>query len=259
LSRAPFTPSITAPLWLVSDGPGVALASLKAWGCDGAELLGWQVTSLPEPKRQALRQRLCEAGLPVAFITATGPGGEGWTLESLREAYALAGMFEAECVVSAAPPRGSDRGLNEGQAVEWLLAATALAEANGAPLLVENRPGSWAGTGQAHGQFIDRVDSPWLGAAFNPAGFAALREHPFLTAFMPGHLKRRLHLLRIRDAHFEDGGTVRLNEGNAEIAEIVSALMARGFGGFLAVDVPCSEPEEARLALADLKQLLAML
>jgi sugar phosphate isomerase/epimerase len=214
---------------------------------------------MPGPDQQALRESLCDAGLPVAFITATDEAGEGWTIDSLRETYALAGVFEPECVVTAAPPRASDGGLNERQAADWLLAATALAEANGVPLLVENRPGSWADTGRAFGQFIDQVASPWLGAAFNPAGFVALREHPFLSAFMPGHLKQRLQLLRIRDARLEDGGVVRANDGNAEVAELVSAAMARGFGGFFAVDTPGAEPEEVRQALADLKQLLAML
>jgi sugar phosphate isomerase/epimerase len=221
--------------------------------------MSWQALPVPGPDQQALRESLCGAGLPVALITSTVEGGDGWTLESLRKAYALARVFEPECIVTAAPPRDSDAGLNERQAADWLLAATALAEANGVPLLVENRPGSWADTGRAFEQFIDQVASPWLGAAFNPAGFVGLREHPFLTAFMPGHLKRRLHLLRIRDARFEDGGMVRLNQGNAEIAELVSATMARGIGGFFALAAPGAEPEELRQSLADLKQLLAML
>jgi sugar phosphate isomerase/epimerase len=244
---------------LVGDRPRVAPASLKSWGCDAVELLRWQIAPLPGPAQEALRESLCEAAVVTAFINATDEAGEGWKLESLRESYVLAGAFGAECVVTVAPPRALDGGVNERQAAEWLNAATAMAEASGLPLLVENRPGTWADTGQAYNKLIGRVDSPWLGVAFNPAGFAALREHPFLTAFMPGHLKSRMHMLRIRDARFEDGGVVPVNYGNAEIAELVSAALARGFGGFFAVGAPGAEPEAARQALADFKQMLALL
>jgi sugar phosphate isomerase/epimerase len=259
LSKPAFTASITAPLPLVGDQPRFAPASLKTWGCDGAELRRHQVAPLSGPHRKALRQDLNEAGLATAFITSSDEAGEGWSLEALREALALAAFFGAECVVTGAPPRGSNSTIGEREAAEWLEAATALAEAGAIPLLVENRPGTWADTGRGFNQFMGQAVSPWLRTAFDPAGFVALREHPFLTAFMPGHLKSRLHVLRIRDARFADGCIVPVNHGNAEIAELVSAALARSFGGFFAVGTPDAGPDEVRQALADFKQLLVAL
>lgn len=259
MSRPTFTPWITAPLALARDQPRVAPASLKAWGCDGVELLRQDAAMLSGPAQDALRQSLGEARLAVTVITSTDRAGDGWTLEALAEAYALAGLFQAECVVTGAPPHGSASGLNEREAAEWLDAAAALAEASAIPLLVENRPGTWADTGRGFSQFIAQAVSPSLRAAFNPAGFVALREHPFLTAFMRGSLKSRLQMLRIRDACFEDGAIVPVNDGNAEIAELVSAALARSFDGFFAVGAPDDGPQDVRRALADFKQLLVTL
>jgi sugar phosphate isomerase/epimerase len=259
LSNPTLAPRITAPLPLAGDQPRYAPVSLKAWGCDGVELLRQDTALLSGPARDALRQTVGEARLAVALINSTDRAGDGWSLEALREAYALAGFFKAECVVTGAPPHGSASGLNEREAAEWLDAAAALAEASAIPLLVENRPDTWADTGRGFSQFISQAVSPWLRAAFNPAGFVALREHPFLTAFMPGSLKSQLHLLRIRDARFEDGAIVPVNDGNAEIAELVSAALARSFDGFFAVGAPEDGPQDVRQALTDFKQLLVAL
>jgi sugar phosphate isomerase/epimerase len=250
LSKPAFKPSITAPLPLVSDQPRFAPESLKTWGCDSVELWHHQVAPLSGSARQALRQSLNAAGLITAFITSIDESGEGWSLETLREAVGLAASIGAECVVTYAPPQGPTMGMGAQDAADWLAAAATLAEASSVPLLVENRPGTWADSGSSFNRFLGQVGSPWLRAAFDPAGFAALREHPFLTAFMPSRLKSRVHLIRIRDARFEDGLIVPLNQGNAEIAELVSAAMARSFD---------ADADDIRRALADFGQLLEAL
>jgi hypothetical protein len=93
--------------------------------------------------------------------------------------------------------------------------------------------------------------------AFNPAGFVALRQHPFLTSFMSGHLKSRMQLLRIQDAAFEDGRSLRVNEGNAEIAELVSAALARSYSGFFGLGNSHSDSAAIQQALEDFQRLLA--
>jgi sugar phosphate isomerase/epimerase len=259
LSEPAFAPRITAPLPLVGSQPRFAPANLKAWGCDGVELLRQDAALLSGPDRHGLRQTLTGASLAVAFITSSERAGDGWALEALRGALAIADFFAAECVVTCAPPRGSAAGVSERQAAEWLNAAAALAEASAIPLLVENRPGTWADTGLGFDRFLAQADSPWLQVAFDPAGFVVLREHPFLSAYMPSHLKSRLQLLRLRDAVFENGRMVPMNDGNAELAELVSAVQARGFEGFFAVGTHQDGPEQIRIALSDFKQILGSL
>jgi len=255
LSRPAFTPSITAPLPLAGGQPRIEPASLSAWGCAGVELRRDQAAALTGAARQALRQNLAEAGLGTAFISNLGEAEGAPTLQTLSEALELAAFFGAEYVVTGAPTRTS----SESQAAEWLQAAAGLAEVAGIRLLVENRPGTWADTGAGFDKFMSRSASPWLQIAFDPAGFVALREHPFLTAFMPGHLKSRLQVLRVRDARFEDSHVVPVNDGNAEIAELVSAALARGFGGFFAVGTAEAGPDDVRRALTEFNELLAAL
>jgi sugar phosphate isomerase/epimerase len=252
VSRPAFASRLVAPLPLEEGQLRFEPEQLKAEGCDRVELHGGKVAALWAPDRRALQHRLSEAGLTAAFITSEG---EGWTLDALQEAFALCGAFEAEGVVVNAPPSRVD----QPAAAAWLDAAVALAEANALPLLIENRPGTWAGTSREFNRFIGQTDSPWLQVAFDPAGFAALREHPFLTAFMSGRLKSRLQLLRIRDAAFEDGRSVRVNEGNAEVAELVSAALARSYPGFFSVGHSHGTFEEIRVALEDFGRLLAEL
>jgi sugar phosphate isomerase/epimerase len=258
LSRPAGTPWITSPLALAGRQPRFAPANLKAWGCDGVELLRQEAALLSGPERDGLRQALSGANLATAFITSSDEAGQGWTPEALSEALAMARFFAAECVVTCAPARGS-AGLSERQAAEWVHAAAALAQASAIPLLIENRPGTWADTGLGFDQFLGQAESPWLQVAFDPAGFVALREHPFLNAYMPSHLKTRLQLLRVRDAVFEDGRLVPVNDGNAELAELVSAVLARGFDGFFAVGAPEASLAEIGRALEEFKQLLALL
>jgi sugar phosphate isomerase/epimerase len=252
-------PSVGVHLALRETRPIIAPETLKAWGCEGVELDGIKVASMSDSARQALRGNLRDVGLVTTIVTSTGDAREGWTLDTLLKAYALACSLDAKCVVTTAPPRTSPSGPEELQMVEWLGAASSLAEARAIPLLIENRPATWADTGQAFDRFIGQAVSPWVGVAFNPVQFVILREHPFLTSFMPSHMKSRIHLIRIQDAVFADGHTVPVNEGNAEVAELVSAVLARGFDGLFIVGAPEAGPQEVGQALADFRHLLARL
>jgi sugar phosphate isomerase/epimerase len=261
VSRQAKAPQIVAALPVDADRPRFALESLSTWGCRRVELFRWQVAPLSGGARLALRDGLSQAGLTAALISLTDNAGEGWSLAALRQAFELAAFFRAEGVVTTAPPRGAvaESGDGKAAAAGWLNSAVAMAEANALALLIENRPGTWAGASRDFREFIGQVKSPWLQVAFNAAGFVALREHPFLTAYMPGHLKSQMQLLRIQDAAFEGSRGVRLNEGNAEIAEVVSAALARGYSGFFGVGNDQASLEAVRLALEDFRQLLVYL
>ena len=108
----------------------------------------------------------------------------------------------------------------------------------------------WPADGATLGQFIVQVNRPGLRACFAPAGFVALKKHPFLTEFLPGPLKRQIACLRLRDALFEDGSEVLPNQGNAELKELASALESRSYCGWYALSLPGQGDYAARLVAA---------
>ena len=66
--------------------------------------------------------------------------------------------------------------------------------------------------------------------AFNPLEFARMGEHPFLDTFRIGGLKTRIGSLYINDG-LASGQRRPLEEGLAEIKELISILRARSFSG----------------------------
>lgn len=234
-------PRLCLPLPAADGALPYSLEQLRRWAIQTVELAQ---ADLAKAGQTRLRAALQDAGLAVAVIRANADG-------ALTEAFALARAWGAEYVVAPAPA-GED-------AEAWINRAANLAEAHAVPLLVENRPASRGDTGQHFEALLRPAPASWIGAAFDPAGFAALREHAFLTAWMPGALKTRLRLLRVADATFEGGAPARLNHGNAEVKELVSAMLARGFDGLFALRPLGSAAADVETAAADFHALLAEL
>ncbi len=236
---------LCAPTDAVSDDVGEALAALRELGFSCCELRtvgGIPFTDLPAEARRRAAAEVHEAGLDVVLldtqIGGTGPAGAvGSELDELRHALVVAQEVGAGAVQVYSFPatEGAPDGGRDG-AVARLSAMTALAAESGIVLLVENRPGTYAATGKRLAELLAGVESPALGVVFNPAGFAAGREHPFLTAFSAGHTKNRIRCLRIRDAQFEAGRSVLPDQGNGELRELISALTARSFDGYFSLD-----------------------
>lgn len=70
------------------------------------------------------------------------------------------------------------------------------------------------------------------GWVFNPLEFARCRVHPFFHVFYNSRLKNSICFLRVNDGLFVDGSPALPGEGNAEIKEMASALLARSFKGY---------------------------
>jgi len=70
---------------------------------------------------------------------------------------------------------------------------------------------------------------------FNPMEFVKSRKHPFLNVFYNGRFKNSIRFLRICDGIFSDGSPRLPGEGNAEIKELISALVSRSYRGYLSL------------------------
>lgn len=67
---------------------------------------------------------------------------------------------------------------------------------------------------------------------FNPLEYVRLKEHPFFHIFYNSKLKNNILFLRVNDGLYIDGSPTLPGEGNGEIKEMTSAILARGFKGY---------------------------
>lgn len=70
------------------------------------------------------------------------------------------------------------------------------------------------------------------GLIFNPLEFVRLKSHPFFHIFYNSRLKSNIFFLRVNDGTYLNGEPTLITRGNAEIKELASILIARGFKGY---------------------------
>lgn len=112
-----------------------------------------------------------------------------------------------------------------------LAAALPAARSFGIGVTVENRRSSCLAKEPDIAALLRRFGQYGPELAFNPLEFAAEKTHPFFHVFYNSRLKGAVRFLRVNDGLFAGGGSALPAEGNAEIKELASALLARGFRG----------------------------
>jgi len=164
-----------------------------------------------------------------------------WYLDGLE----LAGLAVAALRLVRADPAEAVRLAREARTARVVvpstwptarIAETARAlDASGARLCVEN-----LGVGGADMvRMIDslQMDGARVEAAFNPLAFVLAGENPFLASYSRTHIKARIGLLYLNDG-LATGERTPLEEGLAEVKEMLSILRCRGFSGAVALQAP---------------------
>lgn len=115
---------------------------------------------------------------------------------------------------------------------EGLDCALRVARRGDAPVLVEN-----TGAPSAFYEKLphDHPNDPRL--AFNPAGFAAAGEKPFLEIFYRGKLRKQIEHFYIADGDWAGNPTMP-GQGNGEVKEIISMLRCRSYSGVMTLRSP---------------------
>ena len=93
---------------------------------------------------------------------------------------------------------------------------------------------------------------------FNPLSYAYMRAHPFFHEFYNSKLKNNITFLRVNDGLFCERKPALPGQGNAEIKELASILLARSFDGFFSFTDYFGQMNEAALLeyIATFKTLL---
>jgi len=232
-------PRLCSPLPAEDDWSD-SLAVIVQMGIRAVELpFAWLDRLEQQCEAQELRDQLNLQGIrPALLDMAPGPPVALDELTArVLQALQCGQQISVQYVVlpsSLLAPVG--RGAAPDALLSRVASFAALAEQHGITLLLENHVSGIA-SGRRLGEMVKRVARPGLRASFDPAACVTLKRHPFLTEFMIGPLKQQMRCLRLKDAVFEDGHEVPVNEGNAELKELVSALEARCYDGWYALSV----------------------
>jgi sugar phosphate isomerase/epimerase len=81
-----------------------------------------------------------------------------------------------------------------------------------------------------------QIKSSGTGIIFNPLKFVKAGENPFLTVLYNNKFKDDIVFLKVNDGLYNDSRPVMLEEGNSEIKECVSAMLARSYKGYFSFE-----------------------
>lgn len=118
------------------------------------------------------------------------------------------------------------------EAAEYLKQVCNIGKAYGIGVLLENDSNSYLSTDKILSDTYIKIRNEFSGLIFNPLEFARLKTHPFFHVFYNSRLKNDIRFLRVNDGLFFDGSPAFPGEGNAEIKEMASILLARSFQGY---------------------------
>lgn len=187
---------------------------------------------------EAAAERLASADCLAAVWPVTVPWGEG------AAAHLAALEQAAECAAPLAPRylklspwlvRDDDLAATLPQAIQALRELGDLASSLDLALLIENHPAAAWRTRDTTTEVLAGVNHPAVKLSFNPAHFAQVGEHPFLSTWNRGKLKRFTAQLMLTDGCGRPGWPALTlpGRGQGEVKELISILRCRSFDGLL--------------------------
>jgi sugar phosphate isomerase/epimerase len=152
---------------------------------------------------------------------------------------------------------GASNGKAPQGVVEVLEAAAELAAASGIELLIENEEGHWASTGCWSDDLLSRIGSSSMGLNWDPANARIDGDTPFPDGY--ALVKHRIRNVHFKDVVcFEDGTWNIAQRGEVDWQGQISALLADGYDGAIAVEPHLSPPvRSTRDALEYLRNLIS--
>lgn len=215
------------------QGLGAVWAEFRsAWGVNVSEL----GSSRLEQAATTLRDHglsVPSIGSPVGKALITDDvGPELAKLRSCLDAAEILGasylrMFSFYLPEGAEPPQFRD------EVIARLRRMTELATARGIILLHENEVGTFGDVPDRCRDLLETIEDPSLRMVVDPGNFVLAGAAPYDDGYQA--LAPWVEYLQVKDVT-SDGRTVAAGEGAGQIREIVAALDARGYEGFLSLE-----------------------
>ena len=248
---------------LASEGI-TALELRNAWGVNVLDLSSEQLQRV----RELLRERgfhISAIGSPIGKSSLSEP--RAFEQERLERALSAAERLDTRLIRIFSfyvQPENLDEGRSE--VIERLGLLVKRAEQAGVTLLHENERGIYGESATRCHDLLTTINSPALRLAFDPANFVQAGVCPMEEAWPL--LKDFVTHVHIKDAVFHDGSVRPAGQGDGAIPELLAALNARDYTGYLTLEPHLSMAGPAggysgevgmRTAIRALNSLLARL
>jgi sugar phosphate isomerase/epimerase len=237
--------SIACRVPLLPD-PGPLLATAGALGVNLVEVAEDLSKATPRTL-ETCRRQLIEANRKIVLLDSPVPADDGNAYRLVLRHAALLGI---DCVKVPAPVGGTSPGP--------LREVCRMARAYGIRILLENASDGPLSTDEGLEEVFAALAPETAGWILDPRAIVRQRRHPFFHDFTRSRHKNDIAVLRLRDGRFGDGAPTPLGQGDAEIRELVSILLARSFRGPFSIvpDGPGCGPDAYRTTLRAFKDLL---
>jgi len=131
-------------------------------------------------------------------------------------------------------PEGEDAAQYRTAVMDRMQMLTALAEEAGVTLWHENEKDIYGDIATRCADIHTTIRSPNLRAAFDPANFIQVGVRPMDEAWpLLAEVSTHIH---IKDAVMADTHVVPAGEGDGQVKELLQALVARGYRGYLTLE-----------------------
>ena len=201
------------------------------------------------PTLESCRRQLIEGRKRIGLLDSPVPVADRAAYRFIFRHAALLGVERVKV-----PTLGLD-------SPEPLREVCRMGRAYGIRVLLENEGQGPLSTEPGLSELLRSLGPESAGWILDPLGFVRQRLHPFFQVFYSSKLKNDVAMLRIRDGCFEDGLQTLPGQGDGEVKELVSILLARSFRGpfSFAPMGPGLDPDDCRASLRAFQDMLLSL
>jgi hypothetical protein len=185
---------------------------------------GTPIWELDGNKTEDVRNLLIDSNKKIVLLRTELPVNR---LEDYRKLFRTAHLMLIENVKVPLPESEAE--------IDLLYEIAKIAMSYGIRMLFENKAHSLAEDDASMTALYKKFKGLHIGFVYNPLEFVAMQRHPFFHMFYTSKLKNHIVFMRLNDGLYSTLEPKPLCEGNAEVKELVSILLARSFEGYFSL------------------------